>query len=73
MKWILFLTFIACIPVKKPDFKAGDCVLGPEMKVWKIEREDEDNYLLSEFPFSEDSKVEVVKDFSTLRKTDCPD
>lgn len=73
MKWILFLTLISCIPVKKPDFQVGDCALGPEMKVWKIVKEDEDNYLLSEFPSTENSKVEVVKDFSTLRKIDCPD
>jgi hypothetical protein len=73
MKWIFFFILISCIPVKKPDFKVGDCVLGPEMKVWNIVKEDEDHYLLSKFPPTENSKVEVVKDFSTLRKIDCPE
>jgi hypothetical protein len=72
MKMILLLLIISCIPKTKIDLTVGDCVIDQEMSLWKLVKVDQDHYLFTRYPLREDSPIEIIKDLSILKKTDCP-
>jgi hypothetical protein len=74
MRWlILFLFIFGCQPLSRTDPEVEECVIGPQMDVLKLLRTEEGKYLFVEYPYAEDSPVEIVEDVSAFRKVECPD
>ncbi len=72
MKLILLLLIISCIPKSKIDITVGDCVIDQNMSLWKLIKIDQEHFLFSRYPLREGSPVEIIRDISILKKTDCP-
>ncbi len=71
MKYLILISFLsACSP--SPNLKVGECVLGTNMGVWKLMREDEGKYLFVQFPELEGAPVHAVADVSAFKKVECP-
>ena len=74
MKFIIMLLFIcSCIPLRRVEPKVEECVIGPQMDVLKLLRTEDEKYLFVEYPYAEDSPVEIMEDVSALKKVDCPE
>lgn len=73
MKIILLgLLISSCQRAAEVKISPGDCVLGDEMAVWKLERVNNDRYLFARMPAEEGTPVEIVKDIRTFKKVECP-
>lgn len=72
MKLLLLLFIVSCSVNKAPELAKGDCVLGENMEVWELLRQDEGKYLFAQFPVREGVPVHVVEDLRPFKKVDCP-
>lgn len=73
MKYLFLITLIiSCTPAKTPDMNIGDCVVGENMEVWQLLREEEGKYLFVQFPPREGMPVHLLDDLSVFKKVDCP-
>jgi hypothetical protein len=72
MKYIILFTLIACNSSINSDLTVDSCVLGEDMVVWQLIREDDGKYLFSDVPVKEGAMVHVFEDISALKKVDCP-
>ena len=68
---ILFSILSACSPSIPPP-KVGECVIGTNMGVWKLMREENGKFLLIQYPEVEGSPVHTVTDLAAYKKVDCP-
>lgn len=68
---LLFIS--SCLPLRRTEPKVEECVIGPQMDVLKLLRAEDDKYLFVEYPYAEDSPVEIMEDVSALKKVDCPE
>lgn len=74
MRYLLILLFLAgCNPLKRSIPEVNECVIGPKMDVMKLLREEDDKFLFVEYPYAEDSPVEIIEDVSALKKVECPE
>jgi hypothetical protein len=73
MRYLLILLITtACNPFKQIKPEVGDCVLGPNMEVWKLMNTAEKKYLFAKYPVLEGSPVLVINDVSALKLVECP-
>ncbi|MCM2350049.1 MAG: hypothetical protein NDI69_08500 [Bacteriovoracaceae bacterium] len=73
MKLFIIITLIfSCTPVKTPDMNVGDCVVGQNMEVWQLLREDEGKFLFAQFPVREGKPVHLIDDIAVFKKIECP-
>lgn len=63
----------SCNPLRRIEPKVEECVIGPQMDVLKLLRTEDEKYLFVEYPYAEDSPVEIMEDVSALKKVDCPE
>jgi hypothetical protein len=74
MKFIILLIFIiGCQPLRRIEPRVNECVIGPQMDVLKLLRADDEKYMFVEYPYAEDSPVEIIEDVSALKKVECPE
>lgn len=74
MRYLLILLFLTgCNPLKRAVPEVNECVIGPKMDVMKLLREEDDKFLFVEYPYAEDSPVEIIEDVSALKKVECPE
>lgn len=66
------LIFTGCQRATDFPLEAGECVLGDQMAVWQVLREDEGTYLMARTPVIEGSPIHIVKDLRTFKKVECP-
>lgn len=73
MRYLLILLIVAgCNPANRLP-EVDECVIGPQMDVMKLLREEDDKYMFVEYPYAEDSPVEIMEDVSALKKVECPE
>ena len=72
MKYVLLFLLLSCTKASKSKITSGDCVLGGNMQVWKLLRQEDDMYLFAKYPLVEGTPVEMVTDISAFKKVDCP-
>jgi len=73
MKFFIMLLFIfGCVPLRRMEPKVEECVIGPRMDVLKVLRAEDQKYMFVEYPYDEDSPVEIIEDVSALKKVECP-
>lgn len=74
MKYFLLLVvLLGCNPANRSLPKVDECVIGPQMDVMKLLREEDEKFLFVEYPYAEDSPVEIMEDVSALKKVECPE
>lgn len=74
MKFFIMLLFIfGCVPLRRMEPKVEECVIGPRMDVLKVLRAEDQKYMFVEYPYDEDSPVEIIEDVSALKKVECPE
>ena len=71
MKYLILFSLLACSP-SIPPVKVGECVLGTDMGVWKLMREDDGKFLFVQYPEVEGAPVHAVMDLVAYKKVDCP-
>lgn len=70
----LLLVISGCLGVSNRTPEVNECVIGPKMDVLKLLRtKDEDKYMFVEYPYDQNSPIEIMEDVSALKKVECPE
>jgi hypothetical protein len=73
LRYLLFLLIVvSCLPLTPAKLKEGDCVIGDNMVIWKLLRNEKGIYLFVDAPEREGSLIRTIKDISALKKVTCP-